>query len=309
MLIDIVSPVACFFSWFCQLTLQLTVSTFSTSLRSRAEAATTVQPPPSARARLRPTRNQRLPGVGRNVEAELQRARCALRPIDRSVDRDAAQRRLAEIDLDRVVGHLVRLKILDAILADQDIGNIDLVRDAINRPERRTRLKHGVRIIERVGIDPDRIVIGPHLQRFGLRRFQRDEIGRARGEHQRHQFLIDVGRHADQPAVKQRDEIGAILPRQPSPDAARRRQQADARILDIDGQARKLALGMLDPKRKHLLIFDPVLGPERSFGVGPGKVERSRHQTSSSCSCQLTAPPYSSRVTEKPVTRMVRIGR
>jgi hypothetical protein len=45
MLTDIVSPVACFFSWFCQLTVQLTVSTFSTSLRSRADAAATVHPP------------------------------------------------------------------------------------------------------------------------------------------------------------------------------------------------------------------------------------------------------------------------
>ena len=207
------------------------------------------------------------------------------------------------------------------------IGDIDLVRDAIDRPERRTRFEHGVGIIERVGIDPDRVVIGPHLQGFGLGRFQRDEIGRTRGEDERHQFLVDIGRHADQPAVEQGHEIGAILPGEPGPDPARGRQETDARVADDRGQRREVAFGVIDIELEDILVDAGVHRRiERLVLVRPGEIERPdateakpRAQPrligeigvhfSSRLIDQPTCAPYSSRDSWKSVTTMVRRGR
>ena len=71
-------------------------------------------------------------------------------------------------------------------------------------PEGPIAFHDGLNIVALVGINKYRIPIGTYLERLGQRLFLLQEIDRLGDQLQRHYFLQDVGRNADQATEKQR---------------------------------------------------------------------------------------------------------
>ena len=81
-------------------------------------------------------------------------------------------------------------------------------------------------------------------------------------------LLVDVVRDADQAPVKQWLDLRPVV-RQESMDLSRWREQPDARIPDLDLQAREIAFRVFDREAKYILVLAGVNGRiERGFG-GP----------------------------------------
>ena len=189
------------------------------------------------------------------------------------------------------------------VLARDDVRDRHGMRDAVDVPELRARLEHGVGIVDALVEDPDRIPTGPDAERVGERALRRVVAGRPRDEVQPDDLGVQVLRHRDQPAEEQRR---AVL-REPHPEVGAFGEELPARVADVDRERREIALGVLEREGEDLLVLDLVLDPEGGLGgPGPGEVEG---HASSSVSVQATAAPHSSRSISKESTRMVSRGR